>query len=102
MNNKNKPTIVSLLPIGVFLILYLGLGIMFEYVMRIPMGFYNVPIGGLLGCNRDDEPDRAEKSVTHCRRSWYEKLRQGFHGIFVWNGYIYLGSRRNAAGVRIS
>lgn len=44
MNNKNKPTIVSLLPIGVFLILYLGLGILFEYVMKIPMGFYNVPI----------------------------------------------------------
>lgn len=34
----------ALLPIDVFLILYLGLGIMFEYVMKIPMGFYNIPI----------------------------------------------------------
>lgn len=39
---KNNPK--ALLPIGVFLILYLGLGIIFEYVMRIPMGFYNIPI----------------------------------------------------------
>lgn len=34
----------ALLPIGVFLVLYLGLGIVFEYVMKIPMGFYNIPI----------------------------------------------------------
>ena len=34
----------ALLPIGVFLVLYLGLGILFEYGMKIPMGFYNVPI----------------------------------------------------------
>ena len=27
-----------------FLVLYLGLGILFEYVMKIPMGFDNVPI----------------------------------------------------------
>lgn len=39
---KNNPK--ALLPIAVFLILYLGLGILFEYVMKIPMGFYNVPI----------------------------------------------------------
>ena len=32
------------MPIGVFLWLYLGLGLVFEYVMKIPMGFYNVPI----------------------------------------------------------
>ena len=35
---------IALMPIGVFLVLYLGLGILFEYVMKIPMGFYNVPI----------------------------------------------------------
>ena len=35
---------IALLPIGIFLVLYLGLGILFEYVMKIPMGFYNVPI----------------------------------------------------------
>ena len=34
----------ALLPIGVFLVLYLGLGITFEYVLKIPMGFYNIPI----------------------------------------------------------
>lgn len=39
---KGNP--VALLPIGVFLVLYLGLGILFEYVMKIPMGFYNIPI----------------------------------------------------------
>ena len=39
---KNNPK--ALLPIGVFLVLYLGLGIVFEYVMKIPMGFYNIPI----------------------------------------------------------
>ena len=35
---------IALLPIGVFRVLYLGLGSLFEYVMEIPMGFYNVPI----------------------------------------------------------
>ena len=39
-----KLNYIALLPIGVFLVLYLGLGILFEYVMKIPMGFYNVPI----------------------------------------------------------
>lgn len=39
-----KPNYKALLPIGVFLVLYLGLGILFEYVLKIPMGFYNIPI----------------------------------------------------------
>lgn len=39
---KSNP--IALLPIGVFLLLYLGLGILFEYVLMIPMGFYNIPI----------------------------------------------------------
>ena len=39
---KGNP--LALLPIGVFLWLYLGLGLVFEYVMKIPMGFYNIPI----------------------------------------------------------
>lgn len=34
----------ALLPIGVFLCLYLGLGLLFEYGMKIEMGFYQVPI----------------------------------------------------------
>ncbi|MBP3655974.1 MAG: Na+/H+ antiporter NhaC family protein [Clostridia bacterium] len=39
---KGNP--IALLPIAVFLVMYLGLGLLFEYVMKIPMGFYNVPI----------------------------------------------------------
>ena len=34
----------ALLPIGVFLAIYLGLGLTFEYVLKIEMGFYQVPI----------------------------------------------------------
>ena len=43
MENK-KSNLIALLPIGVFLVLYLGLGILFEYILKIPMGFYNIPI----------------------------------------------------------
>ena len=39
---KGKP--IALLPICVFLAIYLGLGLLFEYGLRIPMGFYNIPI----------------------------------------------------------
>ena len=39
-----KGNVKALLPIGVFLVLYLGLGILFEYGMGIPMGFYNIPV----------------------------------------------------------
>ena len=39
-----KSKAISLLPIGVFVVLYLSLGIIFEYVMKISMGFYNVPV----------------------------------------------------------
>lgn len=39
-----KANAKALLPIGVFLVLYLGLGILFEYVLKIEMGFYNIPI----------------------------------------------------------
>ena len=39
-----KNNVIALLPIGVFLVLYLGLGLVFEYAMKIPMGFYNIPI----------------------------------------------------------
>jgi len=34
----------ALLPIGVFVLIYLSLGITFEYIMKIPMGFYSVPV----------------------------------------------------------
>ena len=39
-----KGNVWALLPIGVFVVLYLTLGIVFEYVMKISMGFYSVPI----------------------------------------------------------
>ena len=39
-----KGNVKALLPIGVFLVLYLGLGILFEYGMGIRMGFYNIPV----------------------------------------------------------
>lgn len=39
-----KANFKALLPIGVFLVLYLGLGILFEYVLKVGMGFYNIPI----------------------------------------------------------
>ncbi len=39
---KGNP--IALLPIGVFVVLYLGLGVLFEYVLDIHMGFYSVPI----------------------------------------------------------
>lgn len=39
---KENP--IALLPILVFLVIYLGLGLLFEYGMKISMGFYNIPI----------------------------------------------------------
>lgn len=39
---KSNP--LALIPIGVFVAFYLSLGIVFEYVMKIPMGFYSVPV----------------------------------------------------------
>ena len=43
-NNHVKSNPVALLPIGVFLVLYLGLGLLFEYGLKIEMGFYQIPI----------------------------------------------------------
>ena len=34
----------ALIPIGVFIVFYLAIGIIFEYVMKINMGFYSVPV----------------------------------------------------------
>ena len=39
-----KSNAFALIPIGVFVVFYLSLGIIFEYVMKISMGFYNVPV----------------------------------------------------------
>ncbi len=39
-----KGNVKALFPILVFLLIYLGLGIVFEYILHIPMGFYKIPI----------------------------------------------------------
>ncbi len=39
-----KSNALALLPIGVFIVFYLTLGILFEYILKIEMGFYKVPI----------------------------------------------------------
>lgn len=39
-----KSNALALIPIGVFILFYLTLGIVFEYVMKISMGFYSVPV----------------------------------------------------------
>ncbi|MBQ0038038.1 MAG: Na+/H+ antiporter NhaC family protein [Clostridiales bacterium] len=44
MNQKPNAKGIALLPIAVFLVLYLGLGILFEYILHIEMGFYQIPI----------------------------------------------------------
>lgn len=41
---EKKPNAKALLPMAVFFVLYLGMGITFEYVLKIPMGFYKVPL----------------------------------------------------------
>ena len=40
-NGKTKGNAIALMPIGVFLVLYLGLGILFEYVMKIDRGCFS-------------------------------------------------------------
>ena len=44
MNSNKKSNPVALLPILVFLVLYLGMGLVFEYALKIEMGFYQIPI----------------------------------------------------------
>ena len=39
-----KGNVWALLPIGVFLLMYLGLALLFEYGLHMEMGFYKVPI----------------------------------------------------------
>lgn len=42
-SNLKKGNAAALLPIIVFLVVYLGCGILFEYVLKIPQGFYQTP-----------------------------------------------------------
>jgi len=44
LKEGNKGNAAALLPIGVFLVLYLGCGVLFEYILGFEMGFYSVPI----------------------------------------------------------
>ena len=44
---KSEPNIKAMLPIAVFVLLYLGTGIIVEYGMGIEMGFYKVPVVGV-------------------------------------------------------
>ena len=41
---KPKRNGAALLPILVFLVLYLGMGLVFEYGLKVSMAFYNIPI----------------------------------------------------------
>ena len=69
-----KSNVWALLPIGVFIVLYLTLGIVFEYVMKIPMGFYNVPIvviflvALLVACLQNRQLSFDKKRNQHGRR----------------------------------
>ena len=91
MKNK-KGNALALAPIGVFLILYLGLGILFEYVMKIPMGFYNVPIvvaflaAILVACLQNRTVCFDRKLGTWCRgQEYYYNAADLFDsGIFCW------------------
>lgn len=44
MRKNEKRNGKALLPIVVFVVLYLGLGILFEYGLDIEMGFYKSPL----------------------------------------------------------
>ncbi len=44
MEKNEKRNAIALLPILVFVVSYLGLGILFEYGLKIEMGFYNIPV----------------------------------------------------------
>lgn len=76
---KRKVNPVALLPIFVFLVLYLGLGIVFEYIMKIPMGFYNIPIivaflvAILTACLQNREVSLM-KNLKSWHREWQTKI----------------------------
>ena len=61
---------IALLPIGVFLIMYLGLGIIFEYVLMIPMGF---PEENICNVTKIDD-GRYEFDVSGTNKAIYEEI----------------------------
>ena len=92
MQKKANPA--ALLPILEFLLLYLGLGLIFEYVLKIPMGFYSIPIvviflvALLAACcqNRalsfDDKLTLMGQGIAACNGqgcAMKDKFRENFH-----------------------
>lgn len=65
MEKKPTPRAVALLPVAVFLALYLVLGIILEYVLKIEMGFYQIPIvvALLVACLQNRRVSFEEKLV---------------------------------------
>lgn len=41
---EQKGNFKALIPIGIFIVFYLGLGCMFEYGLKIELGFYKIPV----------------------------------------------------------
>ena len=41
---NKEPSLKALFPIVFFIVMYLGLGTLFEYILDIPLGFYKIPV----------------------------------------------------------
>ncbi len=41
---KAKGNFAALLPIGIFIVFYLGLGFLYEYGLKLELGFYKIPV----------------------------------------------------------
>ena len=41
---ENKGNFKALIPIGIFIVFYLGLGFLYEYGLKIELGFYKIPV----------------------------------------------------------
>ena len=91
---KSNP--LALLPIGVFLVIYLGLGLLFEYGLHIYMGFYNIPIvvafliALLVAClqNRELSFDAKLELMGHGINYVTGDYSRGASGFWVENGEI--------------
>lgn len=76
---KKPARAIALLPIGVFLVLYLGLGCLFEYGLKIEMGFYNIPIvvaflaAILVACLQNRALSFERQAGGHCKRASADK-----------------------------
>ena len=101
MRKNEKRNGKALLPIVVFVVLYLGLGILFEYGLDIEMGFYKIPVvviflvALLVACiqNRelklDDKLEEHLQTVLHilfCH--WFRLSLQLL--CFLWSAVLFL------------